>query len=92
MLKGIGEKQVVLGGHSGVWGYMSLTMRADHDLVGRAPGARFIRQRLKDHIESGDGLDGLDPAAYITATESILFLLRRFNVRTCDLDFRFDFW
>jgi len=54
---GIGEKPVVLDGHSAVREYLSLTISLDHDIVDGAPAARFAR-RLKDLIESGYGLDG----------------------------------
>jgi pyruvate/2-oxoglutarate dehydrogenase complex dihydrolipoamide acyltransferase (E2) component len=52
---GIGEKQVVVDGHTAVREYLSLTISVDHDLVDGAPAARFTR-RLKELIESGYGL------------------------------------
>ncbi len=52
---GIGEKQVVVDGHSAVREYLSLTVSVDHDVVDGAPAARFTR-RLKELIESGYGL------------------------------------
>jgi pyruvate/2-oxoglutarate dehydrogenase complex dihydrolipoamide acyltransferase (E2) component len=52
---GIGEKQVVVDGHTAVREYLSLTISVDHDLVDGAPAARFTG-RLKELIESGYGL------------------------------------
>jgi pyruvate/2-oxoglutarate dehydrogenase complex dihydrolipoamide acyltransferase (E2) component len=52
---GIGEKQVVVDGHTAVREYLSLTISVDHDIVDGAPAARFAR-RLKELIESGYGL------------------------------------
>jgi hypothetical protein len=53
---GIGEKQVLVDGHSAVREYLSLTISVDHEIVDGAPAARFT-QRLKELIESGYGLD-----------------------------------
>ena len=53
---GIGEKQVIVDGHTAVRECLSLTISVDHDIVDGAPAARFI-QRLKELIESGYGLD-----------------------------------
>jgi pyruvate/2-oxoglutarate dehydrogenase complex dihydrolipoamide acyltransferase (E2) component len=36
--------------------YLSMTISFDHDIIDGAPAARFT-QRLKELIESGDGLD-----------------------------------
>ncbi len=52
---GIGEKQVVVDGHTAVREYLSLTISVDHGIVDGAPAARFT-QRLKELIESGYGL------------------------------------
>jgi pyruvate/2-oxoglutarate dehydrogenase complex dihydrolipoamide acyltransferase (E2) component len=52
---GIGEKQVLVDGHSAVREYLSLTISVDHEIVDGAPAARFT-QRLKELIESGYGL------------------------------------
>lgn len=56
---GIGEKQAVVNGHTSVRESLSLTISVDHDIVDGAPAARFA-QRLKELIESGYALDGLD--------------------------------
>lgn len=56
---GIGEKLVMVDGHTTVREYLSLTISVDHDIVDGAPAARFTR-RLKELIESGYGLDDLD--------------------------------
>jgi pyruvate/2-oxoglutarate dehydrogenase complex dihydrolipoamide acyltransferase (E2) component len=53
---GIGEKQLMVGGHVTVREYLSLTVSVDHETVDGAPAARFT-QRLKELIESGYGLD-----------------------------------
>jgi pyruvate/2-oxoglutarate dehydrogenase complex dihydrolipoamide acyltransferase (E2) component len=58
---GIGEKQVVVDGHTAAREYLSLTISVDHDIVDGAPAARFTR-RLKELIESGYAL-----AADVTA-------------------------
>jgi pyruvate/2-oxoglutarate dehydrogenase complex dihydrolipoamide acyltransferase (E2) component len=52
---GIGEKEVVVDGHTTVREYLSLTVSVDHDVVDGAPAARFT-ERLKELIESGYGL------------------------------------
>jgi pyruvate/2-oxoglutarate dehydrogenase complex dihydrolipoamide acyltransferase (E2) component len=53
---GIGERQMMVDGHTAVREYLSLTISVDHDIVDGAPAARFA-QRLKALIESGYGLD-----------------------------------
>jgi pyruvate/2-oxoglutarate dehydrogenase complex dihydrolipoamide acyltransferase (E2) component len=55
---GIGEKQVIVDGHTDVREYLSLTISVDHDIVDGAPAARFAR-RLKELIEAGYGLGDL---------------------------------
>ncbi|WIG61012.1 MAG: hypothetical protein OJF49_003760 [Ktedonobacterales bacterium] len=52
---GIGEKQVMVDGHTDAREYLILTISVDHDIVDGAPAARFT-QRLKELIESGYGL------------------------------------
>lgn len=52
---GIGEKPVIVDGHSAVRELLSLTISVDHEIVDGAPAARFT-QRLKELIESGYGL------------------------------------
>jgi pyruvate/2-oxoglutarate dehydrogenase complex dihydrolipoamide acyltransferase (E2) component len=52
---GIGEKPVLVDGHIALRDYLSLTISFDHDIVDGAPAARFT-QRLKELIESGNGL------------------------------------
>jgi len=52
---GIGEKPGVVDGQITIRDYLSLTISFDHDIIDRAPAARFT-QRLKDLIESGYGL------------------------------------
>lgn len=59
---GIGEKQVVVDGHSATGEYLSLTISVDHEIVDGAPAARFA-QRLKQLIESGYGLGDVAPGA-----------------------------
>lgn len=56
---GIGEKRVDVDGRSAVREFLSLTISVDHDIVDGAPAARFAK-RLKELIESGYGLDGLN--------------------------------
>jgi hypothetical protein len=53
---GIGEKPGVVDGQIAIREYLSLTISVDHNIVDGAPAARFA-QRLKQLIESGDGLD-----------------------------------
>ncbi len=53
---GIGEKPMVVEGHTTTREYLSLTVSFDHDVIDGAPAARFT-QRLKELIESGYGLD-----------------------------------
>jgi len=54
-LGGIGEKPGVVDHRITVREYLSVTISFDHDLIDGAPAARFI-QRLKELLESGDGL------------------------------------
>jgi chloramphenicol O-acetyltransferase len=66
---GIGEKRVEVDGHSAIREFLSLTISVDHDIVDGAPAARFAK-RLKELIESGYGLDGLDsPNGATSASE-----------------------
>jgi len=55
-LGGTGEKPTVVNHRVQVRRMMSVTVSLDHDVVDGAPAARFI-QRLKDLVESGDGLE-----------------------------------
>jgi pyruvate/2-oxoglutarate dehydrogenase complex dihydrolipoamide acyltransferase (E2) component len=55
---GIDTKHEIVDGQIATREYLSLTISVDHDLVDGAPAARFVR-RLKDLIESGDGLGDL---------------------------------
>lgn len=57
-LGGMGEKPGVVGRRVEVREYLSVTVSFDHDVVDGAPAARFM-QRLKNLVESGDGLDAL---------------------------------
>jgi pyruvate/2-oxoglutarate dehydrogenase complex dihydrolipoamide acyltransferase (E2) component len=57
-LGGITEKPGVVDGQVQAREYLSLTISIDHDVVDGAPAARFA-QRLKELIESGDGLNGV---------------------------------
>ncbi len=54
-LGGIAEKPGVVEHRIEVRKYLSVTVSFDHDIVDGAPAARFT-QRLKELIESGDGL------------------------------------
>ena len=54
-LGGIGEKPGVVDHRVEVRQYLSVTISFDHDVIDGAPAARFM-QRLKELIESGDGL------------------------------------
>ena len=56
---GIAEKPGVVEGRIEIREYLSLTITFDHDVVDGAPAARFA-QRLKEHLESGYGLDLID--------------------------------
>ncbi|MCO6450470.1 MAG: 2-oxo acid dehydrogenase subunit E2 [Caldilineales bacterium] len=56
-LGGIAEKPVVVEHKIEVRQMMSVTVSVDHDIVDGGPAARFI-QRLKELVESADGLDG----------------------------------
>lgn len=56
---GIGEKPGGVDGQIVMREYLSLTISFDHEVIDGAPAARFTR-RLKELIESGYGLDGLD--------------------------------
>ena len=53
---GIAEKPGVIDGRIEIREYLDLTITFDHDVVDGAPAARFA-QRLKEHLESGYGLD-----------------------------------
>jgi hypothetical protein len=53
---GIGEKPGVVDGQIAIQEYLSLTISVNQDVVDGAPAARFA-ERLKQLIESGDGLD-----------------------------------
>ena len=59
---GIGTKPVAIDGQIESREYLSLTISVDHDIVDGAPAARFTRS-LKELIESGYGLDDLQPAS-----------------------------
>jgi len=54
-LGGVSEKPGVVNHRIEVRKYLSVTISFDHDVVDGAPVARFI-QRLKELVESGDGL------------------------------------
>ena len=54
-LGGIAEKPGVVDGRIEVREYLSVTISFDHDIIDGAPAARFT-QRLKELIESGNGL------------------------------------
>jgi pyruvate/2-oxoglutarate dehydrogenase complex dihydrolipoamide acyltransferase (E2) component len=58
---GIGQKAVVREGRVVVREMLSLTITLDHNVVDGAPATRFA-ERLKQLIESGYGLDGLEIA------------------------------
>jgi pyruvate/2-oxoglutarate dehydrogenase complex dihydrolipoamide acyltransferase (E2) component len=53
---GIAPKPGVIEGRIEIREYLNLTITFDHDVVDGAPAARFA-QRLKEHLESGYGLD-----------------------------------
>jgi hypothetical protein len=52
---GMGQKQEVVDGHTGIRDYLSLTVSVDHNIIDGAPAARFA-ERLKELIESAYGL------------------------------------
>lgn len=52
---GIGEKHAAIDGQIALREYLCLTISVDHEIVDGAPAARFT-ERLKELIESGDGL------------------------------------
>jgi pyruvate/2-oxoglutarate dehydrogenase complex dihydrolipoamide acyltransferase (E2) component len=52
---GIASKPGVVDGRIEIREYLDLTISLDHDIVDGAPAARFAK-RLKELIESGDGL------------------------------------
>jgi pyruvate/2-oxoglutarate dehydrogenase complex dihydrolipoamide acyltransferase (E2) component len=52
---GIAEKPGVVDGRIEIREYLSITASFDHDIIDGAPAARFT-QRLKELIESGNGL------------------------------------
>jgi pyruvate/2-oxoglutarate dehydrogenase complex dihydrolipoamide acyltransferase (E2) component len=54
-LGGIAERPRIVDGQLEMREYLSVTMSFDHDIIDGAPAARF-GQRLKELIESGDGL------------------------------------
>jgi hypothetical protein len=56
-LGGIGEKPIVVDHQVEIRKVMSVTISFDHDVVDGAPAARFT-QRLKNLVETGDGLVG----------------------------------
>lgn len=58
-LGGIGEKPGVVDGRIQIREYLSMTISFDHDIIDGAPAARFVA-RLKELIESGDGLINQD--------------------------------
>ncbi len=64
-LGGIAEKPGVVEHRIEVREFMSVTISFDHDIIDGAPAARFI-QRLKDLIESADGLSEQDGTARAT--------------------------
>jgi pyruvate/2-oxoglutarate dehydrogenase complex dihydrolipoamide acyltransferase (E2) component len=57
-LGGISEKPAVIDGQIIPREFLDVTLSFDHDIVDGAPAARFTN-RLKELVESGDGLDGL---------------------------------
>ena len=59
---GIGEKQVLVDGHTVSREYLCVTISVNHTIVDGAPTARFA-QRLKELIESGYGLSDVIPTA-----------------------------
>ena len=60
---GIAHKPAVVDGRIEPREMLSLTVAFDHDVVDGAPAARFVR-RLVELIESGYGLDEMEPAQY----------------------------
>jgi pyruvate/2-oxoglutarate dehydrogenase complex dihydrolipoamide acyltransferase (E2) component len=66
---GIGEKPALVDGRVTNREYLSLTVSVDHEVVDGAPAARFTR-RLKELIESGYSLDGLNDTAVEQAPQS----------------------
>lgn len=56
-LGGIVEKPILINGQMENREFLCVTISIDHDIVDGAPAARFA-QRLKELIESGDGIDG----------------------------------
>jgi pyruvate/2-oxoglutarate dehydrogenase complex dihydrolipoamide acyltransferase (E2) component len=68
-LGGIGEKPGVIGGQIAIREYLSLTISFDHDIIDGAPAARFT-QRLKELIETGDGLDDMCVTSEHTASSA----------------------
>ena len=61
-LGGIATKPALVDGAIHAREFMSVTVSFDHDIVDGAPAARFT-QRLRELVESGDGLDVLSTAA-----------------------------
>lgn len=54
-LGGVSEKPVLRNGQLENHEYLCVTVSFDHDIVDRAPAARFT-QRLKELVESGYGI------------------------------------
>jgi pyruvate/2-oxoglutarate dehydrogenase complex dihydrolipoamide acyltransferase (E2) component len=71
-LGGISEKPGVVAHRIEVREYLSVTLSFDHDVIDGAPAARFA-QRLRELIESGDGLgdEELSPRQHQRRGESM---------------------
>jgi pyruvate/2-oxoglutarate dehydrogenase complex dihydrolipoamide acyltransferase (E2) component len=65
---GIGEKREVVDGQIAIRDYLSLTISFDHTLIDGAPATRFA-ERLKELIESGNGLIDQGASSALTASE-----------------------
>ena len=62
LLGGIEKKPRLVEGRLVEREYLSLTIELDHDIIDGAPATRFV-SRLKELLETGYGLDGLDGTA-----------------------------